>query len=190
MIRSVFAFMLMAAFSCVATARADETERLIFVPAGTPVKVHLVGTLSSKDARDDQTFPIAAAEDVVIDGMVVIPKGAGGEGVVKKVDGARGSGHSGSLQLVMNYVHSADGGKIALTTSVQNQSEEDRKGASSTATIIGVATFGLGGLFAHNLARGREEVLDDKKIMNVFTDSNVHVQTSMKPQQPDSSYDK
>jgi hypothetical protein len=80
----------------------------------------------------------------------------------------------------MNFLHSADGGKIALSSSVQNQSEEDRKGASSTATIIGVATFGIGGLFGHNLARGREKTIDEKTIMNVFTDATVHVQTSIK----------
>jgi hypothetical protein len=127
MTRTMFAAAAILSCLCAGVARADDPTMTILVPAGTPVKVHIVGTLSSKDAKDDQTFPIAAAEDVVINGMVVIPKGAGGEGVVKKVDGARGSGHSGSLQLVMNYLHSADGGKIALTSSVQNQSEDDRK---------------------------------------------------------------
>jgi hypothetical protein len=43
---------------------------------------------------------------------------------------------------------------------LQNQAEEDRKGASPTATIIGFATFGLGGLFGHNLARGRQKTID------------------------------
>jgi hypothetical protein len=189
MTRHLLAATLVIASLCPGNAWADDETKTILVPAGTPVKVHIVGTLSSKDAKEDQTFPIAAAEDVVVNGMVVISKGAGGEGVVKKVDGARGSGHSGSLQLVMNFIHSADGGKIALSSSVQNQSEEDRKGASSTATIIGVATFGIGGLFGHNLARGREKTLDDKTIMSVFTDATVHVQTSIKVQQSD-SYDK
>ena len=180
MTRHLLAAAIVISSLCAGVARAEDGATSILVPAGTPVKVHIVGSLSSKDAKEDQTFPIAAVEDVVVNGMVVIPKGAGGEGVVKKVDGARGSGHSGSLELVMNFLHSADGGKIALSSSVQNQSEEDRKGASSTATIIGVATFGIGGLFGHNLARGREKTIDEKTIMNVFTDATVHVQTSIK----------
>jgi len=92
MTRHLLAATLILSSLCCGPVLADDETKTILVPAGTPVKVHIVGTLSSKDAKDDQTFPIAAAEDVVVSGMVVIPKGAGGEGVVKKVDGAREAG--------------------------------------------------------------------------------------------------
>jgi hypothetical protein len=150
----------------------------VLVPAGTAVPVHVVGTISSGSAKKGDSFQIQAAQDVVVNGMVVIPQGAGGEGIISDVDSAGGNGHSGALSLSFTFIFSADGGKIDLSDATQQQSEEDRKGASSTATIIGFATFGLGGLFGHNLAHGRQKTIDEKTIMTAFVANNVHVQTA------------
>jgi hypothetical protein len=150
----------------------------VMVPAGTAVPVHVVGSISSGSAHVGDTFQIQAAQDVVVNDMVVIPQGAGGEGTVTAVDSAGGNGHSGSLGLSFTFVFAADGGKIALSDATQTQAEEDRKGASSTATIVGFATFGLGGLFGHDLAHGRQKTLDDKTIITAFVAQNVHVQAS------------
>ncbi len=119
-----------------------------------------------------------AAHDVAVNDMVVVKSGAEGQGTIKEVDGAGGNGHSGSLALTFDWIYSADGGKIRLSNSDQKQSEEDRKGASSTATIIGFATFGLGGLFGHNLARGRDVVVDGSKTLSAFVDDTVHVRAT------------
>lgn len=120
----------------------------ILVPAGTLVPVHLVGVLSSGSAR-------------VIDSK-----------------GASGSGRSGSISLAFDYVFSADGGRVRLSQAAQTQAEEDRKGASSTATIVGIATFGIGGLFGHNLAHGRQKTIDSKTVISAFVSDNVHVNTT------------
>jgi hypothetical protein len=99
--------------------------------------------------------------------MVVIPQGAGGEGTITSVDAAAGNGHSGALGLSFSFICSADGSKISLLDTTQKQTEGDRKGGASAATIIGVATFGVTGLFAHNLARRRRKVVDGKTIMTI-----------------------
>jgi hypothetical protein len=150
----------------------------VLVPAGTAVPVHVVGTLSSGSAKSGDTFPIQIADDVVVNGMIVFRKGAGGQGMIVDSDGAGGNGHSGAIALAFKYVYSADGGIVELSRDPQKQAEEDRKGASSTATIIGFATFGLGGLFGHNLARGRQKTIDETTIMSAFVSDNVHVESS------------
>jgi hypothetical protein len=128
--------------------------------------------------KEGDTFQVQAAKDVVINGMVVIRKGALGGGTIQQVDHAGGNGHSGGLLLNFDWIYAVDGGKIRLAQETQRQDEEDRKGASSTATIIGIATFGIGGLFGHNLAHGKEVTVDDKKILNAFVKSNVHVEST------------
>ncbi len=149
----------------------------LLVPAGSAVPVHVVGSISSGSAKAGDVFAIQAAEDVVVDAMVVIRKGAEGQGHIADTDSAGGNGHSGALALAFDYIHGADGGLVKLSDSLQKQTEEDRKGASSTATIIGFATFGLGGLFGHNFAHGREKTIDEKTVMSAFVADNVHVQT-------------
>jgi hypothetical protein len=137
--------------------------------------VHVVGTISSGSAKVGDVFQIQAADDVVINDMIVVRKGAGGQGHIANSDSAGGNGHSGATSLAFDFVYAADGGRVGLATSPQKQAEEDRKGASSTATIIGFAAFGLGGLFAHNLAHGRQKTIDETTTMSAFVDANVHV---------------
>jgi hypothetical protein len=147
----------------------------ILVPAGTSIPVHVVGTVSSGSAKAGDTFQIQSCDDVTVSGMIVVRKGAAGQGHIVGSDSAGGNGHSGSVSLAFDYVYASDGGRIALSTSAQKQAEDDRKGASSTATIIGFATFGLGGLFGHNLAHGRQKTIDESTVLQAFVDQNVHV---------------
>jgi len=127
------------------------------------VPVHVIGGISSGSAKADDTFQIQAAEDVVINGMVAIRQGAGGQGHIVEVQAAAGSGRSGSIGLAFDYVYSTDGGRVRLSQTTQKQSEEDRKGASSAATIVGLATFRIGGLFGHHFAHGRQKTIDPKR---------------------------
>jgi len=100
------------------------------------------------------------------------------------------SGHSGSLGLKFDWIHAVDGGKVQLSDSAQSNAEEDRKGASSTATIIGFATFGIGGLFGHNFAHGKDLTIDDTKKLTAFIASNVHVITTEISDAPSDHFDK
>jgi hypothetical protein len=164
-----------ATSSQAAAAAVPANGKSLLVPAGTAVQVHVVGSVNSGSARADDIFEIQAAEDVVVDGMIVVRKGAGGQGHIIEADGASGNGHSGSIALAFDYIYAADGGRVKLSQAAQKQTEEDRKGASSTATIIGFATFGIGGLFGHNFAHGRQKTIDEKTIMSAFVSDNVHV---------------
>jgi hypothetical protein len=159
-------------------AYADSAPMTLFIPAGTAIEVHVVGSINSGSARTDDVFQIQAADDVAVNGMIVVRKGAGGQGHIIEADGASGNGHSGSLALAFDYVYAADGGRVKLSDAPQKQTEDDRKGASSTATIIGLATFGIGGLLGHNFAHGRQKTIDEKTIMSAFVADNVHVVAS------------
>jgi len=133
------------------------------------VPVHVVGGISSGSAKADDTFQIQAAEDVVINGMVAIRQGAGGQGHIVEVQAAAGSGRSGSIGLAFDYVYSTDGGRVRLSQTTQKQSEEDRKGASSAATIVG-----------HHFAHGRQKTIDPKTTISAFVADTVHVDTNQR----------
>lgn len=160
------------------TPISNPASLTILVPAGTEIPVHVVGSISSGSAKVDDVFQIQVAHDVTVNDMIVFRKGAGGQGHIIDSDSAGGNGHSGAISLAFDFVYASDGNRVKLSESPQKQSEEDRKGASSTATIIGFATFGLGGLFGHNLAHGRQKTIDEKTVLSSFVESNVHVETS------------
>jgi len=164
--------------SAVASPPQGATIMMILVPAGTAVPLHVVGNVSSGSAKVDELFQVQVAEDVVINDMIVFRKGSGGQGHIVESDSAGGNGHSGVIAFALDYIYATDGGRVRLSQAPQKQAEEDRKGASSTATIIGIATFGVGGLFGHNLAHGRQKTMDPKTVISAFVADNVHVGTS------------
>lgn len=159
---------------------AKIASTVILVPGGTSVPVHVVGEVSSGKMKPGDTFGVQAVDDVVVNGFIAIRKGALGQGTIGEVAQAGGSGRSGSLTLNFDWIYAADGGKIRLSQTTQKQAEEDRKGASSTATIIGIATLGIGGLFGHNFAHGRNVTIDEKKVLGAFVAENVHVEATEK----------
>ena len=167
---------------------AAQTQ-VVVVPGGTHVPIRILGSVSSSTAKAGDTFQFQAADNVVEHGMIVIRSGAEGQGTIAQVDSAGGNGHSGALGLSFDYVYAVDGGKIRLSSNAQKEAEEDRKGASSTATIIGFATFGLGGLFGHNLAHGKNVVIDGSKTLSAFVDSNVRVRTDEQGQSQNDNFD-
>jgi hypothetical protein len=110
--------------------------------------------------------------------MVVIPKGAQGQATLTKVEGAGGNGSGGKTEFVINWVYSQDGGKVELSDNANVSDNADRKGEASTLAIAGYLTFGLLGLFSHNMAHGKDAVISKDKIFHVFVDHDVHITTS------------
>lgn len=156
----------------------------VTVPGGTPVMIRMVDTIDSGTANVGDTFEFKADDAVVVDGYVVIARGAEGRGEVTKVDRAGTHGHPGSLGIQLDYVYAVDGEKIRLSSDKKTAVGEQKKGAASTATIIGYATLGIGGLFAHNFVKGRNITLDPSKTFSAFVDDTVHVVSTQKASAP------
>jgi len=124
------------------------------------------------------TFAIAASQDVVVNGWVVIAKGAAGQGEVLSVERAGSNGHAGSLGIQMDWIFAADGEKIKLTSQKSTQEGEGKAGAASTMTIVSWAFLGLPGLFAHNFVKGRNIDIDSTKSFEAFVGGTVHITAS------------
>jgi hypothetical protein len=157
----------------------------VILAGGTTVVVSLTEPISSSSATIGETVPIVVDTEVDSGGFVVIPKGANGEATIAAVDRAGGNGHGGKLGLTMNWVYSADHGKVLLS-SVNHASgnDTDNKGAASTATILSYVFLGPLGLFAHNFVRGKDVTIATTKTFNVFVDHDVHIQAIQKAQAP------
>lgn len=166
--------MSMAVFSLALLPVAALAAR-ITIPGGTPVTIRMVDTVDSGTANVGDTFEFKTDDNVVVNGFVVIARGAAGHGTVTSVDRAGSHGHPGSLGIRLDYVYAVDGEKIRLMADNKKTVGEQRKGASSTATIIGYATLGVGGLFAHNFVKGRNVTLDPAKTFSAYVVSTVHV---------------
>lgn len=158
------------------TPAPSESPATILLPGGTDVDVSLAESVTSAKATVGDTVPIVVDREVDAGGYVVIPKGSNGQATIAQVDRAGGNGHGGKLGLTMDWVYSADHGKVMLSNVNHSTGEEtDKKGAASTATILSYALLGPLGLFAHNFVRGRDVTVGTTQVFHVFIDHDVHI---------------
>lgn len=157
---------------------APSSSRVV-LPGGTSVKFTVTDKISSGNATVGDTFGIKAADDVVVDGWIVIAKGAGGLAEVLKVERAGSHGHPGTLAIQLDWVYGVDGNKIKLTAQQKAQEGENKAGASSTATILSYVFLGPIGLFMHNFVKGHDIELTPENTsehpLTAFVDNSVYV---------------
>lgn len=158
---------------------------MVLLAGGTDVKVSLSEPISSQSANVGDTVPIVVDQEVDASGFIVIPKGSNGEATVALVDHAGGNGHGGKLGLEMNWVYSADHGKVLLSNVDHATGEDtDKKGAASTATILSYVFLGPLGLFAHNFVHGKDVTIPTTQVFKIFVDHDVHIQATAKAVAP------
>jgi hypothetical protein len=159
---------------------ANTPSNAIAILGGTPVTVQLVDKISSGTAHIGDTFAVEASDDIIVDGLVAISKGAGGQGEVLSVDRAGSHGHAGSLGIQIDWLYAVDGEKVRLSSQRKSEEGENKAGVSSTMTIVSWAFLGLPGLFVHNWIKGHEIELDGTHPIQAFVSDTVHIVSTMK----------
>jgi hypothetical protein len=80
----------------------------------TPVKLKFKEEISSKKVKQSQVINLEVSEDVVVQDVTVIEKGAKAKGCVAEVKRARMMGRKGKLSIVLTEVQLVSGEMIAL----------------------------------------------------------------------------
>ena len=105
-----FGSMLLA--STAASAAAAFTHH---VPYGTPVQLRVDANLSSRDLHGGDLVPMRVLYNVVVDGYVVIARGAPAVAEVESSDGAQSGGMTGELMLKAVWARAVDHSRIGIT---------------------------------------------------------------------------
>jgi hypothetical protein len=134
----------------------------ITIPAGTPIGVRLQNSISSASANSGDHFDAVIDEDIVVEGHVVIPKGANATG---RIVAAKNSGRlhdPGYLRLALDSV-SVNGKDVPVQTSsifAQGGSHKKRNlvmiggGTAAGALIGGLAAGPKGALIGSAIGAG------------------------------------
>lgn len=158
------------------------TQRVV-VPGGTVVQVSLTEPISSATANVNDQVAVVVKKEVDVNGWVVIPAGSTGHATVTTVEHAGSNGSGGKLSMSVDWVYSADGGMIQLSSTNHASESGDTKGAASTATLLSWVLLGPVGFFAHNFVRGRDVTISTDKTFTVFVDHNTHIQAKQRAAQ-------
>jgi hypothetical protein len=88
---------------------------------GTPVKLSLIHTISSEEAKTGQEVPFEVLEEVDVNGVAVIKKGDIAFGTVTKAEPKKRMGRAGKLDISIAYVRLADQEKVSLRASKESK---------------------------------------------------------------------
>ncbi len=136
----------------------------LMLPNGTPILLKLGKTISSETAHVGDSVDLLVAEDVVVDGLCLIPSGASAEGVVTEAEPKKRMGKGGKLGFGVKLVMLADNEKAPA------RSFEESAGANSAAGSVLPLTHGKEVVFAQGME------------ITAYIDGNVYLKrTSFQP---------
>ena len=111
-------------------ANAPASAQILILLDSTPVRMKLGRTLSSADAQVGDEVDLEVSEDVVVDGLLVISKGAIAAGVVNEAEPKKALGRGGKLGVLVRSVRLANNQEAVL------RSGGEAKGSSSSAGMV------------------------------------------------------
>jgi hypothetical protein len=88
---------------------------------GTAIKLRLAETISSSNAKVGQQVPFEVTEDVVVQGVTVLPKGAQAIATVTDANAKKSMGRGGKLNVNVDSARLADGEKVQLRAVQENK---------------------------------------------------------------------
>lgn len=158
----------------------------ITVPSGTPIRLQLAETISTANARVGQRVPFLVVEDVVLDGVTVIPAGTVVTGAVTKVSEKRPAAMPGKLAVSVDSLTLDDGQELRL------QGEVHVKGRTRLFRMMaGMVTTGLVFLPAAPvflLVQGDDAVALKSTEVTAYVQNETTVTTSIERPEPGTEF--
>ena len=131
----IMAMMAPAAPAPAASAAAPQPAGVeMKIPDGTPLELELQSNISSKEAQEGDIINFMVVNDVVVNGVTVIQKGAPAKARVAVAKKSGRWGRSGKLGWAMQDVMAADGTRIALR--MEKKLAGDSKGGTVATGVI------------------------------------------------------
>lgn len=156
--------------SIVAATRNQDPEKpanVKIIPDGTEFTVVTTDEISSKTAAEGDPLTFKVAEDVKIDGQVVIAKDSLVKGVVAQAKKAGMMGRGGSLGIRVESAMTVDNQKLKL------RSSKGKEGDDKTGTTVAlVVLFGPLGF----LKKGKNAKIASGTQIKVYTDEEKKVE--------------
>jgi len=96
---------------------------------GTPIHLKLGKTISSATAHVGDVVDLRVVEEVIVDGLSVIPSGATAIGLVTEAEPKKRMGHGGKLAFTINFVRLKDDEKASVRSFQESTGSNSSTGA-------------------------------------------------------------
>ena len=144
---------------------------------GTPVKLILINQLSSADAKQGQSIQFSVENDLVLDGVTILHRGASVTGVVVEAEKKRRLGRAGTLNFTISSIKLANGQDVPLRAFNNSSGDSHTTGVTALALNMPVvaAPFFL-------LMHGENSTFSKGTELTVFVSGDIHLDFTKIPQ--------
>jgi hypothetical protein len=169
MVLTLISILFSSTLSVSAVTRTQDHQRPAnekVIPDGTEFSVVTIDEITSKTAAEGDPLTFKVAQDVVVDGQVVVAKDSIVKGVVATAKKAGMMGRGGSLGIRVESVTTVDNQRLKL------RSTKGKEGDDKTGTTVAlVVLFGPLGF----LKKGKNAVIKRGTEIKVYTDEEKKV---------------
>jgi hypothetical protein len=155
-------FLALFLFASAAATQANEIK----IVEGTDIRLRLLDKLSSASSVEGQRFNLEVDNDVMVDGVVAIPRGAKAVGTVLAVHKRGHIGKAGELNVQLDYVLV---GEQHVRIRAASGKEGDSKVGSAVALTVLFGPLGL-------LKRGKDVEMNPGTMFSGYVDETVTIQ--------------
>jgi hypothetical protein len=140
---------------------------------GTPVKLRLSQTISSADTKVGQEIPFEVVEDVSIDQVVVLPKGATAIATVTETEHKKSMGRAGKLNIAISYARLKDQEKVALRATKENKGGGHVGAMTGAIVATSIIFFPAAPLFL--FVHGKDITIPQGTEITAFIEGDMHL---------------
>jgi len=132
---------------------------------GTQVDIITTQAISSKSAKEGEQIIFQMAEDVMVDGKIVIKANSIVKGEVTEVEKAKMLGKAGKLEFSLDYAKAVDGQNIRLRATKALEGKGNEGGAIAGAIFFAPLA----------LIKGKEVTIEKGKRFTVYVDRDYAI---------------
>ena len=126
----------------------------VTLPKDSVFKISFTAEMSTKQSRQGDKVQFKAADNLYVNDVLVLPKGANGVGVIKKVVQPGIFGKDGRIDITFTHIYGVDGTKIPLTVGELAQQKAESIAGAAGAAIGGMIILGPVGLVGGAFVKG------------------------------------
>ena len=143
---------------------------------GTAIKLRIAETLSSEDAKVGQQVPFEVTDNVVVQGVTIIPKGSPAIATVTQAEPKRRMGRGGKLDVNIDSTRMADGQSVQLRAVRENKGGGHVGAMTGAMVATSIVFFPAAPLFL--LMKGKDITIPKGTEITAFVQGDTHVDTA------------
>ena len=148
----------------------------VTLPKDSVFKISFTAEMSTKQSRQGDKVQFKAADNLYVNDVLVLPKGAYGVGVIKKVVQPGIFGKDGRIDITFTHIYGVDGTKIPLTVGELAQQKAESIAGAAGAAIGGMVILGPVGIVGGAFVKGNSVTIPVGCETYVQTSEDVSLQ--------------